>query len=344
MRDICEGLRVVILGEKPSQVPRSMRRSEPLEERHDANKDETIKVYSTYRELLDMGDGGEGAEYSNEEDPLENSANDEDDRNEASRFSEPWSSKGLAPASWSALFMWAQNKEDFANDFRSRSVCAALNRAIKDLYEAQRHMGVDLAQSGVPLGLLFQWIWPSVTHDHIVEMLKWVCLEELKKIRQPTPRVIETAEKRVLEKLFRTMDPDDKGSVTPEDLAGGRDQGIDAKLKNIVDKDTVIAVCGDESIKPMEFLELMCEDNFRAHKNAMHIIKDDGRRLVRQKREVLGIDIWVLEDVPKVSVPNATMDSESQRRLVDAIEAEIRRWRRRAEVRRESLRTADLVL
>lgn len=329
-RDICEGLRVVVLGEQPSQVPRSMRRNEPLNERSAASREEAVKVYKTYRVLADMGFRGEVDESSSCEDGESHRDTSSGGNNESgpqqpcSSAETRWSPKGLLPIAWSALLMWAQHKEDFASDFRHRSVCAALNRGLKDWRQAQtsrlqRRLGVRLSQ-------LFQWIWPEVSDSHIATMLTWVCLLEVDRIRQPTPRLIEAQEAKRLEKIFRLLGGDGgRDYVTPEEIAGGQDQGVDAKLKNIVDRETVVAVCGEGEIRRAEFLELMCEDGFRAHELAQQAVLRDGRRVVRQHRDALGVDIWVLEEAPR--------EECEQRLLVDALEAEVRRWRRRVEQR-----------
>merc|ERR1719263_1305202 len=103
-----------------------------------------------------------------------------------------------------------------------------------------------------------------------------------------------------MENIFNLLDVKKRGSISAEDLCGGSTQDTtEAKLKNIVDLDTVRAVYGDAPIRLLQFLEIMCEDNFRGHEEATHCLLDDGNRLVYVEREVTNCRGWVFQDAPE---------------------------------------------
>jgi len=236
-------------------------------------------------------------------------------------------SRELMPISWPTFFTWAQREVDFASHFRYKSVCQALLRAAKlwRLLEATK----DQRFYGASLNMLFQWMWPQMSYADMWQVMTWIGLHEIEKIRRPTPCLIDAQERRQLESIFNSMDPKGRGYCTCEDIAGGQIQGIEAKLRNIVDVDTVRKVCGERRITLPEFLEFMCEDNYKAHEDATHCVLDTGQRLVEVSHPALGFTGWVLRDVPKSEL--------SQRRLITAIEAEVVRWRTMSEVRRTAL-------
>merc|ERR1712224_284516 len=133
-------------------------------------------------------------------------------------------------------------------------------------------------------------------------MLTWICEVEFNKIRQPTPPIIEKQDRRQLESIFEHMDQDKKGYCTAVDLSGGSNQDVMTKLKNIVDVETVRAVCGTKDIHPIDFLELMCEANYRAHADATRVICEDGNKIIQVTLPVVGFTGWLYEDVPKSEV------------------------------------------
>jgi len=309
LRDIAEGLRMTILGDEPPSIERAGRKDQPLADRAPATEDEALSVYRVFRTVLHGPTDGRGFDSS-----------DEDEGVELATVPDGAQQTGLARLRWSALLAWVQQKEDFAEDFRYRSVCASMTRALRSW--KQNCMTSEERAAGVHLTQLFRWIWPGVTSEHVAAMLTWICLNEVDKIRHPTPRLIDQDERRRLENIFHNMDFGSKGHCTAEDVAGGKATGVEAKLRNIVDVQTVRAVCGDRSLDEREFMELMCQDDFRAHEGAQQVVLRDGNKLKQQRRET-GVTIWVLENPPQWEVPH--------RRLVDAIEAEIRHWRRLAQ-------------
>lgn len=209
--------------------------------------------------------------------------------------------------------------EYLAADFRYRSVTAALNRALhlwrkKQATPRQRQEGVDLS-------MMIQWTWPDVKEDRIADMMKWIFESELEKFRQPTPRLMDPHDRRILEALFRRLDENGVGSCAPEDIAGGEEETDDRK-ENIVDVETVKAVIGEDRIELLPFLELMCEiseTGVRAHPGAAEVFRQDSRKLVLQHRRAVGGKIWVFDGTPE--------DEEQCRRVADVFEAEVLRWR-----------------
>lgn len=225
----------------------------------------------------------------------------------------------LARITWHTVLGWAQHMEDLAADFRYRSVTAALNRALhlwrkKQATPRQRQEGVDLS-------MMIQWTWPDVKEDRIADMMQWIFESELEKFRQPTPRLMDPHDRRILEALFRRLDENGVGSCAPEDIAGGEEETDDRK-ENIVDVETVKAVIGEDRIELLPFLELMCEiseTGVRAHPGAAEVFRQDSRKLVLQHRRAVGGKIWVFDGTPE--------DEEQCRRVADVFEAEVLRWR-----------------
>lgn len=162
---------------------------------------------------------------------------------------------------------------------------------------------------------LLQWTWPYAKSDDIARMLTWICLHELEKIAFPEPKVIQTPDRRQLMSLFDDMDSRGQGFCTPQDIAGGERPD---EIRNIVDGHTVRAFLGDVDVGVNQFLELMCEDDYRGHAQATRVFTKDGRYLVYQKRHAVDFSGWFLEEVPPEEVLS--------RRIVDSLEAEICRW------------------
>lgn len=223
----------------------------------------------------------------------------------------------LARISWKSILNWVQHTEDLTEDFRKRSVVAALNRALQNW--RNRLASPRQRRSGVSLPMLISWMWPNVTDEHITRMMEWICIIELEKFRQPTPPLMDAQDRQALESIFNTMDRHGKGSVLPEDIAGGKDQNVADKLKNIVDADTVKAVTGEGRITFLPFLELMCENGYLAHEGAKQVLLANGKTIVQQDRKAIGKKVWVFDGNPP--------EEEQPRRLADVFEAEVLRWR-----------------
>lgn len=307
-RDLCEGLRISLLGEHVSQVPRSIRLLQPMPVRPLPNEGETKKVYRLYCDLL-AEEGlspAAGGEVRSKDPP------DQHRQHRGAIVSHE-----LARISWKSILNWVQHTEDLTEDFRKRSVVAALNRALQNW--RNRLASPRQRRSGVSLPMLISWMWPNVTDEHITRMMEWICIIELEKFRQPTPPLMDAQDRQALESIFNTMDRHGKGSVLPEDIAGGKDQNVADKLKNIVDADTVKAVTGEGRITFLPFLELMCENGYLAHEGAKQVLLANGKTIVQQDRKAIGKKVWVFDGNPP--------EEEQPRRLADVFEAEVLRWR-----------------
>merc|ERR1711865_598801 len=123
------------------------------------------------------------------------------------------------------------------------------------------------------------------------------------------------------------MDCKGHGFCTPQDISGGERPD---EIRNIVDANTVRAVCGDECVGLNSFLELMCDDEYRGHDESTRVCLRDGRYITRQPHDAVGFCAWVLED------EHVTPEGEQIRRVVDALEAEIVCCRAAAEKERKS--------
>lgn len=338
MVDICAGVRTIILGEDPPKPGNEggnqhNKRNQPLEnstdDRFEGSQRDVLVVYRTYRRLLGeelpmrgrLTDGPEDTEDSEEEDSEEETDEQQRQRrNDQERMAfvrDLGVCPELMPISWQTVFNWIDRKSDLAEDCRVKSTCQALLRALKDW----RQFEASVAQSylGVSLNMLFQWLWPCALYNNCAQMLTWIGQHEFQKIRQPTPEVVSKDDREQLEAIFKVLDVHDRGFITAEDLAGGPSQDSATKSKNIVDVDTVKAVYGGAPIRLVQFLEIMCEDNFRGHDAAAYCQLEDGHRLVYVERNVTDCRGWVYQDAPK--------SEETQRALIEAVELEIERWK-----------------
>lgn len=309
IRDICEGFRITILGEPLHIDPVScVRREFSMDEL--GGRREVMRVYKTFQMWLEMDEGHlmvDSEESPRPENllPLERV-------------------KELGPVSWSTMFKWVENKADFATNFRVRSAINTLLRALKHWLKSL----ASVALEGVTLGLLFRWIWPAVRFDEVADMLSWICLHELEKLQQISPPLISAQERKQLLSLFEVM-AGGKDHCVPEDIAGGKSKDMDTKLKNIVDAHTVRAVCGAQAkIHFPDFLELMCQDGFRAHEGSTRVLLEDGSTLILVEKKQLGFYGWMFEDPPREELP--------QRRRVAALENEVNRWRDMSVARRDA--------
>ncbi|CAE7395451.1 ABCG15 [Symbiodinium pilosum] len=334
MRDLCEGFQVCILGEPAPQVPRSMRLKEPMKIRRRPGREETMKVYNVYCNLLQSEGLDAGGGLLPELPPDKDSK--KSNLHETRAFHHPSVKKAneqarrrqrrhgqlteeIARISWPTLLQWVQHLEDLAADFRYRSVTAALNRA---LHQWRRKQATPRQQQeGVDLSMIIQWTWPDVTEEKIADMMLWIFEIELDKFKQPTPRLMDSHDRRILEALFHRLDENNVGSCSAEDIAGSKedeDEGNNEK-QNLVDVDTVKAVVGQERVELLPFLELMCESGVRAHEAATEVLLDDGRKLVLQYRRAVDSKVWVFDGTPA--------DEEQCRRVARVFEAEVIRWR-----------------
>jgi hypothetical protein len=130
------------------------------------------------------------------------------------------------------------------------------------------------------------------------------------------------------------MDTKGRGFCTAEDIAGGAVQDVSQRLKNIVDADTVKNVCvsmmnAEGQMTQEVFLELFCEDNCRAFHKSKSAMLADGSKLVFVEHPAVAFSGWVYDLPPK--------EEESQRRLIKAIEEEVKRWKKLAASRKTKL-------
>jgi hypothetical protein len=320
--DICDGLRVIILKEPPKDI-RGDKTSANERQRFPPTVEESLKVYRRYQELLQM-------EVALCEDPDANSLETEAELQEGKSAQQRQSrmphangqalSKELMPISWPTYLGWVQRECDFADHFRYKSVCLALLRALQRWQQwqaspLQKHHGVSL-------NMMFQWMFPNLAYQDMLDILKSIALHELEHITQPTPPVMESVERRLLESIFHSLDGQGRGFCTAEDIAGGERQDVASRLKNVVDAATVKLVCGEKPLDQTNFLEMMCEDNFRAHSDSKiaTLVDETGGIfcLKEETHEILGYKGWVHAVASK--------EEEAHRRLISAIEAEVKRW------------------
>lgn len=221
------------------------------------------------------------------------------------------------PISWPTFFDWFEAKMNFAPNVRLKATFRYSLHAMKawlkyQATDAQRHHGMSFTS-------LLRWMWPFVSSSSLEEMLTKLCLVELEKYRQPTPPVSAGDAMKRFDRVFLEMDWRARGSLIPADLAGGEFQTANQLQKQLIDEHSVKSILGDRSVEWAEFLEIMCEDDFRGHEESTHAIMKDGRHLVRHIRDTVGFHGWVLRDMPPEEVP--------LRRRVAALETEVLRWR-----------------
>lgn len=162
-------------------------------------------------------------------------------------------------------------------------------------------------------------------------MIAVIARNELGKVSHPVPPVVDQNERRQLDALWKIMSKG-RDYITADDLAGGKIQDLQTRLSNIVDADTVRAVVDmPEHISKNRFLEIMCQDGYRGHKDATTIQLPSGETLVRQERDAVDFVGWVHSD------KDVQESEEKQRRLIDSIQAEVLRWRKIAAAKPEPL-------
>ena len=67
--------------------------------------------------------------------------------------------------------IYTASAEDLAEDFRYRSVTAALNRALHLWRRSQATP--RQRQEGVDLSMIIQWAWPDVKEHRLADMMQW---------------------------------------------------------------------------------------------------------------------------------------------------------------------------
>merc|ERR1711953_1201703 len=138
-------------------------------------------------------------------------------------------------------------------------------------------------------------MWPGAGPRALSKMHTWICFHEFRQICQPTPPMISDDERKQMEGLFHAMDIGDKGHVTATDLVGGDDMTMQARLKHTIDHETATMILGHGEFTLTDFFELMCEDGFVAHPDAIRMVMPVGRVLVKMVREKVGFTGWVLK-------------------------------------------------
>jgi hypothetical protein len=362
--DIREGLHVIILSEAASEEPHTKRMAALVADekpvgRHMPTVEESLRVYKKYQELLETdGDieNESASEFNDHED-----GNEDDDwvKQQHARVTQALENgfcKELLPVSWTTILNWVHHEHDLASHFRYKSACSALIRAL------QRWKNWESAPSqrfyGVSLNMLLQWTFPGLTYSDLAQILTWIAQHELEKIRQKTPRVLDAHDRRQLEGIFRTMDPKRRGYCTAEDISGGNLQDVSQRLKNIVDAETVRNVClsmmdenekifgessndskphkWNEKISEETFLELFCEDNSRPREDSKSAVLEDGSKIVQVEYPAVGFSGWVYHIPPK--------EEEVQRSLINAIEKEVKRWKKQASSKKAKLQDTGVMM
>jgi len=333
LKEICAGLRTLILNEEAPEVLRGKRKLAAdivLDERNEGSHIETLTVYRIYRKLLDedcsdaklisagLKDSTEGSSTEEEDDLTEEEKREQrHERERLAYIKDLGVPRELLPISWTAIFVWVEREGDFADDSKKKSCCMSTLRALKDW----RQFEASVAQShlGVSLNMLFQWIWPCAAPSNIATMLSWIAQFEFEKIRQPTPELMSSAARIQVETAFKVLDVKGRGYINAEDLAGRPGQTPAEASRNIIDVDTVREVYGRHPMGLSKFLEIMSPDGFRGHEDATQVMLGDGCGLVLSNRELVGCSGWIYRDAPQTE--------EHQRRIIDAIEAEVKRWK-----------------
>lgn len=223
----------------------------------------------------------------------------------------------LAPIPWPLFAAWVEARSRSSHDHRFRAACSALALALKVW---RRRAGTEGARGGVSLTALYRWIWPQAAPGDVAAALTCICLHELEKLRQPTPRLISPEERGQLRRVFEELDPQGRGYCTAVDIAGGTAPDIATRLKTLVDVDTAKAVFGDGRVDLELFLEFMCDDGYRGHEGVTRVPLRDGQVLRRHSKEgTIPFGGWLLEGRPG--------HEEEQRLLIEALEVEASRWR-----------------
>eukprot|EP00929_Paragymnodinium_shiwhaense_P011973 TRINITY_DN11844_c0_g1_i2.p1 TRINITY_DN11844_c0_g1~~TRINITY_DN11844_c0_g1_i2.p1 ORF type:complete len:581 (+),score=145.13 TRINITY_DN11844_c0_g1_i2:93-1835(+) len=332
--DVREGFRVIILGTTPAPLgtpkvwpPKGMRKQ--------VSPEEILKVYFAYRDVVSLVESrpSHGEDESVDGTPRDGFQRQDSVESKAvslapSAAAEPTpdaskapknpAEEKLVPMAWASIMVWVQGKSGDSEDARLKAVCAAMLRALKHYRTSVASR--EQQRNGIRLDLLFRWIWPTADSGVIIAALTQICQWEFEKIRQPEPPVLSDDDKKQMEQLYKAMDLDSKGYLTPFDIAGGDPSDIKVRLSNTIDPETVKEILGDCRISLVQFKEMMCEDGVRGHDGSTRVVLSDGSALVEVRRPNVNIHGWLRELTPPEEV--------SQRRLIDSIESEVVRWKR----------------
>merc|ERR1712228_981540 len=146
---------------------------------------------------------------------------------------------------------------------------------------------------------------------------------------------------RQLTNIFAAMATEGRTSITADDIAGGKLQDIETKLKNIVDADTVRAVVTQKEIDLTLFVELFCDNGYRAHEGQTKVLREEGNKLVKlvhHTRETIGFSGWVYHD------DDISQEEMLTRQRIDALEDEYKRWRKKQQTPSKQCATAPALL
>lgn len=222
----------------------------------------------------------------------------------------------LTPLQWSTLMDWIQGEAEFGIGGSYRRACACVVRGLpiwRKMYATAKQF------EEISFGLLLNWAYPSAKQQDIAGMISCIGRHELEKLRQPSPRLIDSAESRQLERIFKTTYARGRSVITADDIAGGMFPDAHTREHTLVDAKLAAEVFGTGDIDLRQFMEHMCEGSARGHDSVGRVQLPGGSASVRVCRENLNFAGWILEEPPK--------SDRSQVELVNALELEVLKWR-----------------
>eukprot|EP00929_Paragymnodinium_shiwhaense_P114212 TRINITY_DN82553_c0_g1_i1.p1 TRINITY_DN82553_c0_g1~~TRINITY_DN82553_c0_g1_i1.p1 ORF type:complete len:730 (-),score=72.45 TRINITY_DN82553_c0_g1_i1:11-2200(-) len=329
--DLWHGLRVCILGDKPTQASGAEKRKVPAADMCAVHTDaEVIKVYRFYESLCfsQFQRQGDACSYNPAQldDLLLLTLSDEGALTEVKR---------------STLMLWVERVEIMRRDLvmGMKSVCGALLRALDywfvegcqdlrllalpDLHKTTRAESVGLSR-------LLRFVWPTAAGASVADMLSIISRSHLALSCRPAPPVMSEEDRRLLTKLFREMDVQGHGYVRAVDISGGIDEKKDvaAKARNVLDNKTSRAVCGQGKVFLPRFLELMCPFGYRGSESSEEAFLEDGTPLIYTKIPAVGFKGWLVNE--NLCTASDYELEAPRRRLLDALQAEVVQWQRLA--------------
>ncbi|CAE8730016.1 unnamed protein product, partial [Polarella glacialis] len=282
-----------------------------------ASVQQVLRIFGHFRRLQQMDDGA----IQRSTEPVDGCASDDSD-------GVVWDDVGsaalppvdeLAPVSWETMLFWIEQEKNCGLDASYMSLCASLISALK-IWRRQR-ASPEQQRQGVSLTMLLQWICGDKASDLALSvMLSWIGFAEMQKLRQETPRLIDADDRKQLTRIFERGFAKGRPRITTEDLAGGKYPDVYTKRLTLVDATVAEAVFGNKEVDLPAFLEHMCDSDARGHENVTKVRLPDGNRLAYCNRQALDFKGWILQDAPD--------HEKEQRRLVDALEAEVLKCRR----------------
>jgi len=313
MCDLYEGFRVAILGKQPEPL-KSEKVWPPLGAPTSGSKEEALRVYKTYCDLIGSEAQRVAANASSSEDelskshpssalgcsPSSTSSSNVTPSQQAPSSQRKWkgradrtnSKQQLPPMSWASIYEFVEERVTFSGDARRKSIMGALLRALKAWHG--RRASEEMRRSGVPIVQLFRWMWPSMNNTGASKMLSHMCLLEVQKLRCTTPPVISDEERCMLRSIFQDMDVQRRGYCTPVDIAGGEVQDIKTMNRNTLNVGDAKKMLGETARFDLrQFLELMCSNGFRGHEDASRMVCEDGRILTLHTQPGAGFKGWV---------------------------------------------------